>query len=403
VNPRLVRRLRLPLCLALAGAVLAAGGTRRVTDLAGRQVELPDRVTRVACLAGTSYEKVLLLGQGAKVVLAAPSNRLWAERVDPHRPEYTAMAHTQVPNLEDLLRRDLDVIFYRNSPPQLERMSGLGLKPLVSLAFGGQRSRRVETPEAFTRIVEDEVRLYGEALGGDAPRAAADWIAYYEARIKFVGDRVRDIPLAQRPRVYGVMGPSSTQSYGQYENAPWYVELAGGRMVTRELTEGGGVSVSMEQILRWNPDMVFIGHSYLADSVSSYGLRVVTGDPRWQGVRAVQAGHVFGLPVGVDYWDRDSEGVLLMEYFAKQFYPDRFRDLDLAAEVRDYYARFYRCHLSPDEVAAILDGRVTGIQEAQRGDREARFRGRPLGLGLVLASLLAVLGLGSRRRRRLCA
>ena len=346
----------LTVLLALWVAPAGADTTRIVTDLVGRKVAVPARIERVACLVATSYEKLLLLGQGDKVALAAPADPQWSARIDRHRPTLAAVAHSQSPNIEDLLLRKIDVIFYRNDPPKVDKMTAAGLTAVVSLAFGGQPGRKVDSVDAFVRIVKDEVRLYGDVLGGNAVQAANDWIVYYDAKIKYVRGRIADVPLQQRPRVYGALGPTSTRSYGQRENSLWYVEMAGGRMVTKELTESGGIDVSMEQIMLWNPDMVFIGHTYSADAVESYSTDMVTKDPRWQNIRAVRDGKVFALPVGVDAWENDSEGVLLMEYLAKKFYPDRFADLDMVAEVKDYYARFYHYRLTDDEARGILNG-----------------------------------------------
>lgn len=334
-----------------AGAVAQ---TREVTDLVGRPVSVPEHIERIACLAATTCEKVLLLGGGDKVMIAAPSNPFWMNRVGHFPSEAMALTYgrAQAPNIEDLISNKIDVIFFRNDPSRLEKFTESGLAAVVSLAFGGQRGRKVDSVESFLAVVKDEVRLYGEVLGGNAPKAAADWIAYYDAKVKFVQDRIGPIPDDRRPKVYGVVGPASTRTYGQYENSMWYVELAGGRMVTKDMTESGGIDVSMEQILLWDPDVVFIGHSYNSGTSSATGL--ITDDVRWRKTHAVQEKKVFPFPIGVDFWDSDSEGVLLMEYIAKTLYPDRFVDLDMTSEVKDYYLRFYHYPLKDDEARQIL-------------------------------------------------
>jgi iron complex transport system substrate-binding protein len=55
------------------------------------------------------------------------------------------------------------------------------------------------------------------------------------------------------------------------------------------------------------------------------------------------------------YWDYSSEGILLMEYLAKTFHPDKFPDLDMRKEVQEYYQKFYHYNLTDDEADRILN------------------------------------------------
>ena len=55
------------------------------------------------------------------------------------------------------------------------------------------------------------------------------------------------------------------------------------------------------------------------------------------------------------YWDYSSEGVLLLEYLAKLFHPDKFADLDMKKEIKEYYSKFYNYNLTDDEAGRILN------------------------------------------------
>ncbi len=63
------------------------------------------------------------------------------------------------------------------------------------------------------------------------------------------------------------------------------------------------------------------------------------------------------MPNGVFYWDGGPESVLLMAFIAQKLYPERFADLDMVAELRDFYRRFYGYPLSEAEARLLLDGR----------------------------------------------
>lgn len=100
--------------------------------------------------------------------------------------------------------------------------------------------------------------------------------------------------------------------------------------------------------MRWNPDVILVGRQYSLD--------LALKDERFAEIAAVKNGRVYSSPEGVFYWDGGPESVLLMLYVAKLLYPDRFADLDVAAEVKNYYTRFYGYQLSDGEVALLLRG-----------------------------------------------
>jgi iron complex transport system substrate-binding protein len=131
----------------------------------------------------------------------------------------------------------------------------------------------------------------------------------------------------------------------------WYGEIAGANMVIKQSAapQFGRGDVSIEEVLKWNPQVINISRQYSA--------KLITSDPRLRQIEAVRTGRVHELPEGVFYWDGSTEGVLMMLYLAKELYPERFPDLDLRHEFREYYARFYRYALSDDELDLMLQGK----------------------------------------------
>jgi len=103
----------------------------------------------------------------------------------------------------------------------------------------------------------------------------------------------------------------------------------------------------MEQIIAWNPEVVLVG-----GVIPTAG---VTSDPRWKPVRAVMDKRIYPCPEGVFLWGHgSSELPLFVMWLAKVLHPEKFRDLDLKSETREYYRRFYHYRLSDDEVRRIL-------------------------------------------------
>lgn len=336
---RLAAALAALLLLPWAGA---RGG--EVIDMIGRRVSIGDDPRRVACLEVMCYPRMLMLGAAERVVSRVRNGAPWAERTNPGLAGIAA--YDSQPNMEDILRHRPDLaLASANYGLGLEALTKAGIPAVVSQPRGN-----ADSPAAFVADAKEMVRLVARVLGGGAPAIAEQWCAYFDERLAFVARRLAGLGPQERPRVYYMRGPSVLSTHGRGGFINWVVTLAGGRMAIDE--DGAAVAnatISAETLLRWNPDIILVGRQYAPETVLN--------DPRLAQVAAVRRGQVWSLPEGVYYWDGGPEQVLALQYLAKRMHPDLFADLDPAAEVKAYYARFYRTSLSDDEVANLLDGR----------------------------------------------
>lgn len=333
---------RLLRALALLAVWPAEAAT--VSDLAGREVEVPARVERVACLEVLCYQRMLLLGAADKVVEMTRTAAPWMLATNPK-----VAGIRQIPaevDFEELLARKVDVAFYAyDAIRTAEKLKSLGVPGWQSQP----PAPAVRTAETYLSAYKQGVRMAAAVLGGEAPARAEEWCGWVDARVRRITAAVADIPAGQRRRVYYLRGPDALSTQGIGSATFWFSILAGGDAVVKDQSWQGKGLVSMEDILRWNPQVILVGRQYAT--------ALVTEDPRWRDVAAVRDGRVYPTPEGVFYWDGGVESVLLMEFVAKRLYPERFADLDLMAELRDFYRRFYRYELTEAEAGLLLDGR----------------------------------------------
>jgi len=316
---------------------------RSVVDLAGRTVELPERVERIACLEVLCYPRLFMLGADDRIVQLYQTAAPWMAVTNPKVRQIPAFQGE--PSLEELLARRTQVAFFSyNTRQTQERLTAAGIVALVSQPG----SRALEEREGFLAANKAMVRLFGQVLGGEAERRAEEWCAYFDQRVAYVSERVAAIPPGQRLRLYYVRGPQVLSTQGRAGYTTGFGLLAGAIMVVRETPLAGRGLISPEDLLRWNPQVMLVGRQY--------PLSLVLEDARWRELEAVRHQRVRSTPEGVFYWDGGPEGVLLMQFIARELYPEHFPDLDLAAEIKAYYARFYRYPLSDDEVAKLLQG-----------------------------------------------
>ena len=82
---------------------------------------------------------------------------------------------------------------------------------------------------------------------------------------------------------------------------------------------------------------------------------MITNNDAWAGITAVKNDEIYVGPNGVFYWDSSSERVLNILWLAKVLHPDLFQDLDLEAEVREYYSTFYGYDLTDEQARDLLN------------------------------------------------
>jgi iron complex transport system substrate-binding protein len=332
------------LCVCPAKA-FAVESMRTITDRMGRIVKIPVNPQRIACFLGPSYEKVLLLGAADRVVMTAIDQPPWSYKIRPAVKKNSLM-DLQVsysdPDVERLLEAGIDLVFYWPWPRQTEKMSAAG----VSVICPVTGKRLPATMEEYVRGIKDEIMFYGEVLGEKAKKTAAAYCNYYDRKMRQVLVKTSKIPSKQRPKVHFVTGRSIFGTQGRHSVAYWVVEGAGGTLASKDAEEYQ-VEASMEQIIAWNPDVVVIGGLTQSNQVIE--------DHRWKGISAVKKNRVYPAPEGVFMWSHgSSESFLLVMWLAKMLHPDKFGDLDMVKEVRDYYHRFYHYPLTAEEARLIL-------------------------------------------------
>ncbi len=315
--------------------------------MAGQEVRVPKDVRHIACLEVLCYEKLFLLGASDRIVMMIKTNPPWMRQTNPAVDSIQQLASN--PNTEELLRQSVDVVFRTYgypAPGKIETLARMGVPVLVSQIMG---TEKINSIEAFVESRKRMLRLFGQVLGPQYAARAEEWCVYHDKMVALVRSRTDRIPPEKRVRLYNVRGPGATHTNGLASHIFWYGEIAGAEMVVKHHRFAGNGEVSMEEILKWDPQVINISRMYSAD--------LVTKDPRWAQVAAVRAGRVRELPEGVFYSDGSTEGVLLMLFLAKELYPELFPDLDLKREFRNYYAQFYRYTLSDRELELMLQGK----------------------------------------------
>ena len=315
---------------------------RNVTDAAGRAVPVPARVERIfpagppAAIALYTVAPDLLLGWARATTATEREFLLPDVGSRPEVGRITGRGNTA--NLEVVLALKPDLILD----------IGTVNPTFVSLADRVQQQTGVPYALLDGRFdgIAGSYRLIGELVG--RRDAAEERARYVENTVKTITSRIADIAPGERPRVYYARGPRGLETgLGGSINVETIELLA--RNIAGE-TRGGLGTVSIEQVLRWNPDVIITIDREFAANVSA--------DRTWAPIAAVQSKRVHlspQLPFGWVDFPPSVNRLIGMWWLAKIFYPERFPE-DMRTLTREFYGVFYHVSIDDRQIERILAG-----------------------------------------------
>jgi iron complex transport system substrate-binding protein len=320
-------------------ATSAAASTVEVTDMAGRQVAVPLDPERIVCIGPGTLRLIVYLQAESKVAGVEDM-----EKMNPGGRPYW-LAHPELadlprcgpggpasinkkPDLEAVLAVKPQVLFitYMDGPLADKVQQTLGI-PVVVLSYGAFA--------AFDETVYDALRLAGRILNRD--QRAADVVAFIESLRQDLGARTRDIAPGARPSVYvgglgyrGAFGIESTDK--RYSPFDW---LGADNVAERVHTSiDSHVFMDKEQLLKLNPDVIFIDGG---------GLALVQEDFRkkpevYKALKAFVDDRVYAL-LPFNWYTTNIDTALADAYaIGKIIYPKPFEDVDPEPKADEIYA-----------------------------------------------------------------
>jgi iron complex transport system substrate-binding protein len=332
--------------LVLAAVLVAApaAAERVVTDSAGRTVSIPDRV-----------ERVFAAGPPAAIVLftLAPEKLLgWTRKPSPEEVAFLPQEYRDLPGLGRLTGRgntvNLEAVVAAN-PDLVVDLGSVG-PTYASLADRVQEQTGIPAILLGGRLDElpSAYRALGPILG--VPERGERLARDIEAILNDVHRRIAPIPPKERPRVYYARGPEGLDTALTGSINVEALDFVGAENVAGEaIGRGGLATVSLEQVLAWDPEVIV--------TVEPGFAKAVFADPRWQNVTAVRDRRVYLAPQYPFPWfdfPPSVNRVLGVRWLASVLYPEHFPE-PLGPIARRFYALFYHRDLTDAELARLLD------------------------------------------------
>jgi iron complex transport system substrate-binding protein len=260
-------------------------------------------------------------------------------------------------NLETIMQSHPDVMISMGDPlgvAQAERVQAQTHIPVFVIKGGFDNF-----PAAYEKA--------GELLGSES--RAAMLAEECRKAVNEIRQKVSAIPLEKRRRYYYAEGPKGQETEPGSSMHAESMNFAGGINVAAEVAEQQGYGhspVSMEQILRWNPEVVLTGYDHISSPGEFYSK--VWHDSRWKHIAAVRNGEVYETPQYPFCWiDRPPSvnRIIGIKWLANIFYPELFH-YDMREETRHFYETFYHVKVTEGQLDEILATAVRKPAEKTR-------------------------------------
>lgn len=320
-----------------------AGETRIFLDSAGREVEIPLNVTKVA---PTGVPSQMILFTAAPDKLIGIARQFNADSLDYLDDEY-------------LQYTEFGQFYGKNANLNMEAL--IKAKPDVVIDMGEVKNNIKEDMDALQKqigipvvFLEASISTYGETY------EKLGELLGMEAELKLLGDysieaitRAQEITSSmddsEKVSVYMAGGDNglSTNGIGSFHAQTLDIVGAENVAVLDASSTGSGNEVSFEQLLIWNPDLILAYTQALYD--------MITTDATWQSLEAVKNGRVYKIPTAPFNFITDPPSVnrvLGISWLGNLLYPDKYEfNEDI---FKDFSKIFYHTELSDDEVFEIL-------------------------------------------------
>jgi len=320
-----------------ASETVQEAGTRTVTDMAGRKVELSDEIDRIGTLGsvGVLNAFVELMGSGDKIYNQMPAsfskNDSWKMQYE-FAPQIANGPLFESDNrevlIENIIQAAPDVCFTmtKDTAELLERNN----IPCIYLEW-----KDVED-------VKTAVALMGEVLNKED--MAEKYIAYFDEKMAKAQELTKD--LKEEDKVTVLYGNPVTFSQ-PHVIAEWWITQAGGMSVTDDGRTDNSLEYTMEDLLQWNPDVMIVSNAALIDEVKA--------NSNYSGITAVKNDAFHVIPTVAHVWgNRTVEQPLTVFWTMHHLYPQLMPREELEKEIKYFYSEFFLYDVNDEQIDEMI-------------------------------------------------
>jgi iron complex transport system substrate-binding protein len=348
------RILALLLALMLTMSLTACGSkginnskaeTRKFTDSAGREVELPKEITRIAPSGAVA---TMILATLCPEYLVSVSST-----PDSAQLKYLPQNLAKLPATGQLY----------SSKGTINKEAIINVEPQVIIDLGDKKNsikddmdalqNQVGIPTIFIEAglgsIANAYRTMGELL--NLKERAEKIAALLEETLAMAAENSAKIPAEDRISVMFTTGTTGldTNAKGSYHAQVLDLVGADNAVVVEDVSsKGGGNQIDMEQLYNFDPEVILFPVGSIYNDVS--------GMKAWSELTAIKNGTYYEIPCLPYNWMADPPSInmiLGVWWLGNLLYPEIY-DYDMAEKTREIYELFWDYKLTDDEVRELL-------------------------------------------------
>ncbi len=322
-----------------AESAAVSNETRVVTDMLGRQVEIPAKINTIICTGSNALRMVSYLQATDKMVGVEDTDKKYETDV---RRDYAYALHDTFKDMfsigkgggtaytaypEEILKVQPDVIltcFVQEAAEQLQKETGI---PVVS----------IRTPSA--NFIDENwvksLRFTAELTGTE--KRCEELLSYIDSLKADLQNRVAGIADEDKPSCYtGAVTFSGAHGFaGTYANFGPFMGI-NAKNVADETGNKASFEVDLEKVAVWNPDIIFLDPGNMNLVNDEYA----SNPEYFHSLKAVREGRIYTMPSFNNY-STNITYCLMDAYFAGMvIYPEQFKDVDLKAKSNEILKMF---------------------------------------------------------------
>lgn len=310
------------------------GATRTITDMRGREVEIPEKIDSIVCTGCMSLRLVSYLDALDYVVgveeleqgehgADKDYSHVYGETFDtlPVIGQGGGIRYTAYP--EELVTLAPDVIITTYDDDSLEQLASETGIPVIGINYDAT----IFLGDGFYK----SLRFLGDLLGKE--ERCEEILAFVDDCKEDLTARAAAVPDGDKPTAYigAVTNAGGHGIAGTFENFEPFV-AAGARNVVDEAmdaTEGvreeKGYEVDLEKVAQWDPDVIFLDPSNLDIVQDEYEKM----PDFFNSLSAVKNDQVYSLPTYYSYHTNVTYCLMDAYYVGMVLYPEQFQDVDI--------------------------------------------------------------------------
>jgi len=304
-----------------------------VTDMAGREVEVPFNISRVSTLCGCAHRFLVHLEASEMITGVRES-----EKREPLRSPWNLAMVPEIFDVPVVSGEDAETIIIVEPELMVATQTADGFDfvehedladkvgvPLLIL-------RPYVSFSAHKNNVLESYRILGEAIGREA--RAEELVSGIEDIIEDLNVRTASIPEEEKPSVY-VGGKAWAGSMGLTSTSSMYTafDFINANNVAAEVGEENAF-IDSEALLSWDPDYIFLESTGFDQAFEELQ------ETKFETLSAVQNDNVYRIHPKI-WTNTNHETVLVNAYYiGSVIYTEQFADIDFAEAADRVYTLF---------------------------------------------------------------